>query len=144
MTDTAPTTNGVIRINYLTEFHHGDDAVLLTMDRTGLHQLQGALHTATNTGSSQLEHAGVVHEFHIQPAAADIELHPTRVTWQLDPTRAATIIDHLTSMGEQDHHACHQYVDDMHTPTDLLILSRDEYVDIIYPWEQPACYPLSG
>jgi len=26
----------------------------------------------------------------------------------------------------------------MHTPTDLLILSRDEYVDIIYPWEQPS------
>ena len=36
----------IIRINYLTEFHYGDDAVLLTMDRVGVHELQAALREA--------------------------------------------------------------------------------------------------
>lgn len=128
----------IIRINYLTEFHYGDDAVLLTMDRVGVHELQAALREATKTLSSRLEHAGVVHEFHIEPGTADIELHPTHVIWRLDPTRAEVIIEHLSSLGEGAQRPCHQYVDDMRTPTELLILSRDEYVDVIYPGQHPT------
>jgi len=85
-----------------------------------------------------LEHAGVVHEFHIESDAADIELQPTHVVWRLDQSRATEIIEDLTGLGDGEHRACHQYVDDMHSPAEVLILSRDEYVDVIYPWEQPA------
>lgn len=136
--NSQPPTLGIVRINYLTEFHYGDDAVLLTMDRTGVHDLRAMLRDAAQNGSSRLEHAGVIHEFNIEPGAADIELHPTYVTWRIDPTLAATIIEQLTSLMQGAHHRpCHQYVDNMHTPTDLLILSRDEYVDPTYPWTQP-------
>lgn len=127
----------IIRINYLSEFHYGDDAVLLTMDRAGVHELQAALRDAAQGGSSRLEHAGVLHEFRIEPGSADIELQPTHVIWRLDPARAAEIIGHLATLGEGEHHPGHQYVDDMRTPADVLILSRDEYVDVTYPWTQP-------
>jgi len=127
----------IIRINYLTEFHYGDDAILLTMDRAGVHALQASLREAAQGGNSRLENAGVVHEFRIEAGSADIELHPTHVTWRLDPTRAAVIIGHLATLGEGEHHPGHQYVDDLRAPAGVLILSRDEYVDVTYPWTQP-------
>lgn len=128
----------VIRVNYLTNFDNGDDVVLLTMDRAGVHEFQAALREAAQDGDSRLEHAGVVHEFHIEPDAADIELQPTHVVWRVDHARATEVIEDLASLGEGEHRACHQYVDDMRTPAEVLILSRDEYVDVIYPWQQPS------
>lgn len=128
----------VIRVNYLTNFHYGDDVVLLTMDRIGVHEFQGALRQAAHDSSSHLEHAGVVHDFHIEAGAADVELQPTHVVWRVDQAKAIEIIDALTGLGEGECRACHQYVDDMLTPAEVLILSRDEYVDVIYPWQQPA------
>lgn len=128
----------VIRANYLTNFHYGDSVVLLTMDREGVHEFHAALREAEVRGSSQLINGGVTHEFHIQPGAAHIELQPTHVVWRLDQTRATEIAQDLVSLGEGEHHAAHQYVDDMLAPTEVLILSRDEYVDVVYPWETPA------
>jgi len=127
----------VIRINYLANFHYGDDVVLLTMDRAGVFEFQAALRDAAQTGDARLEHAGVVHEFHIEADAADIELQPTRVVWRLDQSRATEIIEDLTGLEDGEHRPCHQYVDDMRTPAEVLILSRDEYVDVSYPWAQP-------
>ena len=128
----------VIRVNYLTNFHYGDDVVLLTMDRAGVHEFAAALREAAQNGASRLDHNSIVHEFHIEPGAADIELQPTHVVWRVDQARATEIIEDLTGLGEGVHRACHQYVDDMRTPVEVLILSRDEYVDVIYPWQQPV------
>jgi hypothetical protein len=128
----------VLRINYMTNFHYGDDVVLVTMDRHGLYELHAALLDATEHGASRLDHDGVVHEFRIEPGAADIELQPIHVVWKLDQTRATEIVEDLAVLGEGEHRACHQYVDDMKTPAEVLILSRDEYVDVIYPWQQPV------
>lgn len=127
----------VIRVNYLTNFHYGDDVVLLTMDRAGVYEFQAALRDAAQSGDSRLEHAGVVHEFHIEPGAGDIELQPAHVVWRVDQARATEIIEDLAGLAEGEHRACHQYVDDMLSPAEVLILSRDEYVDVIYPWQQP-------
>ena len=110
----------VLRINYMTKFHYGDDVVLVTMDRHGLYELHAALLDAIEHGASRLDHDGVVHEFRIEPGAADIELQPIHVVWKLDQTRATEIVE------------------DMKTPAEVLILSRDEYVDVIYPWQQPV------
>jgi hypothetical protein len=123
----------VVRINYLTGFHYGDDAVLLTMDRDGVHEFCAALSNAERQGNSRLRHSGVVHEFRIEPGAADIDLTPTHVVWRLDPDRAIDIIKDLSLLGEGEHHAAHQYVDGIHSPAEVLILSRDEYVDVVYP-----------
>lgn len=128
----------VLRVNYLTSFHYGDDVVLVTMDRSGVYELQAALRDATEHGTSRLEHDGVVHEFRIESGAADIDLQPTHVVWRVDPERATEIIEDLASLGEGEHRPCHQYVDDMLAPAEVLILSRDEYVDVIYQWQQPT------
>jgi hypothetical protein len=37
--------------------------------------------------------------------------------------------------GEQ--HAAHQYIDEMLSPAEVLILSLDEFVDVVYPWTEP-------
>jgi hypothetical protein len=55
----------VIRVNFLTEFYNGDDAVLLTFDGGGVDELKAALGDAVRDGSSQLEHDGVTQEFRV-------------------------------------------------------------------------------
>jgi hypothetical protein len=69
----------VIRVNFLTEFYYGDDAVLLTMDGAGVDQVRAALRDAEAHGSSRLTHDGVTHEFRIEVDAADLELEETHV-----------------------------------------------------------------
>jgi hypothetical protein len=79
----------VIRVNFLDDFHFGDDAVLLTMDGAGVDQVRAALSEAQRQGASRLEHDGVTHEFLIQADAADIALQQTHVGWRLDHAKAA-------------------------------------------------------
>ncbi|MGH3958653.1 hypothetical protein [Mycobacterium sp.] len=126
----------VIRINFLTEFYYGDDAVLLTMDGAGVDQFRAALSDADADGSSRLEHDGVTHEFRIEPGAADLDLEETHVVWRLDHVKAVEIINDLAVLSEKGRDG-HQYVD-ISTPAQTLVVSRDEYVDVVYPWLSPA------
>jgi hypothetical protein len=126
----------VIRVNFLPEFDYGDDAVLLTMDGAGVDTFRAALSDALDRGSSLLEHDGVTHEFRIQAGAADIDLEKTRVVWHLDPAKAREINDDL-EVSSRKGRAGHNYVD-MLTPAPTLVVSRDEYVDVIYPWVAPV------
>ncbi|WP_019972884.1 hypothetical protein [Mycobacterium sp. 141] len=93
--------------------------VLLNMDRAGVLEFAAVLRDAAQHGGSRLEHAGVVHEFRIEPGATDIDPGPTHVVWRVDQARATEIIEDLEGLGEGEHRACHRYV------------------DVIYPWEQP-------
>jgi len=126
----------VIRVNFLPEFHYGDDAVLLTMDGAGVDTFRIALSDAIEHGSSQLEHDGVTHEIQIESGAADIDLEKTRVGWHLDPAKAREINDDL-EISSRKGRAGHNYVD-MSTPAPTLVVSRDEYVDVVYPWIAPG------
>jgi hypothetical protein len=130
-----------IRVNFLPDFHYGDDAVLLTLDGGGVDELNKALRHADQQGSSRLEHDGVAHEFRIEPGAADIELNRTHVVWRLDQVKATEIIEDLAVLsgksGAGDPTSGHFYVD-MLTPAKTLVVSRDEYVDVIYPWQPPT------
>jgi hypothetical protein len=126
----------VIRVNFLPEFEYGYDAVLLTMDGAGVDTFRTALSDCLHRGSSLLEHDGVTHEFRIQPGAADIDLEKTHVVWRLDLAKAREIeldLDVLSNKGR----AGHNYVD-MSTPAPTLVVSRDEYVGVVYPWLAPA------
>jgi hypothetical protein len=116
----------IIRVGFVPEFDWGDDVVLLAMDSAGVDTFLATLNHAAQQGSSRLDHGGLIHEFFIEPgAAADIELHDDRVVWRLDHTKAAEIIEKLAALrAGRGHH----YVDDMSTPTETLVLSRDEYV----------------
>lgn len=120
----------VIRLNLMSEFYFGDDAVLLAMDGSGVDELRGALSETARTGHVVRAYGGITHEFTMTTAAADIDLTANRVCWRLDPTKAAEIIDHLTVLStprEGGNTAGHFYVD-LHAPAETLVVSRDEYV----------------
>lgn len=126
----------VIRVNFMPEFDYGDDAVLLTMDGAGVDSFRTVLSEAIEHGSSQLEHDGVRHVIQIRAGAADIDLEQTRVVWVLDPAKAREIADDL-EVSSRKGRAGHNYVD-MSTPAPTLVVSRDEYVDVVYPWIEPT------
>ncbi|OOK65335.1 hypothetical protein BZL29_7698 [Mycobacterium kansasii] len=128
-------TMNVIRVNYLPRFDYGHDAVLLTMDGPGVDTFRAALADASQHGASRLEHDGVTHEFVIRTGGADITLEPTHITWQLDPTKADEISLDLAVLSK-DGAPGHNYVD-MSTPAPTLVVSRDEYVAVTYPWISP-------
>lgn len=125
----------IIRVNYLPRFDYGHDAVLLTLDGPGLDTFRAALNDAIQRGASRLEHDSVTHEFVISAGAADITLEPTHVTWQLDPAKADEISLDLTVLNQKGR-AGHNYVD-MSTPAPTLVVSRDEYLAVTYPWIDP-------
>jgi hypothetical protein len=117
----------IIRAELAPEFK-GEDVVLLAMDGAGVATFLAALRDAQQRGTSQLEHDGVTHQFVLQAGAADVELEEDRVVWRLDHSKAAEIVEDLTAMSDDDRPA-HNYVD-ISTPTNTLVLSRDEYVSV--------------
>jgi hypothetical protein len=120
----------IIRVELAPEFR-GEDVVLLAMDGAGVTTFVTALRDAEQRGSSQLEHDGLTHQFVIQACAADIELGANRVVWRLDNAKAVEIVEDLTVMSNNDRPG-HNYVD-ISTPTNTLVLSRDEYVRVVPP-----------
>jgi hypothetical protein len=117
----------VVRAELARQFYFGDDAVLLVMDTDGVTTFLSALVRAQQQGASQLERGGTVHDFLIEPGAADIELHEDRVVWRLDHAKAAEIAELLTAMTQSTTGAGHYYVD-ISTPAETLVLSRNEHV----------------
>jgi hypothetical protein len=108
----------------LAEDFRGGDVVLLAADGPGLDTFAAALREAERRGSSRLEHDGVRHV--VRVGAAEVDLGDHEVCWQLDHAKAMEIIEYLASMSDGDR-PCHQYVD-ISSPTDTLVLSRDEYL----------------
>jgi hypothetical protein len=58
-------------------------------------------------------------------------LGENRVVWRLDHAKAAEIVEDLTVMSNNDRPG-HNYVE-ISTPTNTLVLSRDEYVRVVPP-----------
>ena len=91
------------------------------------------------TSPSRLLHDGVVQEIYIEPGAATIDPSPTRAVWRLDHAEAAEISDDLGALSaprDGGRTAGHFYVD-MISPAETLVISRDEYTDVVYPWVSP-------
>jgi hypothetical protein len=128
----------IIRVNFLPEFYFGDDAVLLTLDGDGVNEMKAAVLEAKDNRSSQLVHDGVVQEFYIEPGAAIVKLDHARVVWRLDTAKANEIADDLAALSapRDGRTAGHFYVD-MTSPAETLVISRDEYTDVVYPWVSP-------
>ncbi|WP_101948028.1 hypothetical protein [Mycobacterium sp. 3519A] len=120
----------IIRAELASEFR-GEAVVLLAMDGTGVSTFLTALKTAEQQGAFELEHGGITHQFVIQDDSADVELRDERMVWRLNQIKAAEIIDDLTVLNNNDG-PCHDYVD-ISSPTDTLVLSRDEYVHGVQP-----------
>ncbi|MCV7227062.1 hypothetical protein [Mycolicibacterium komossense] len=129
----------IVRVNFLPEFYLGEDAVLLTLDGSGVDEMKDAVEEARNNGSSRFVHDGVDQEFHIEPGAATVELSPSRVVWRLDQAKAAEISQDLVALGvprDSGRTAGHFYID-MTSPAETLVISRDEYTDVVYPGVTP-------
>ncbi len=127
-----------MRVNFMPEFYFGDDAVMLTLDGDGVADILAAISEAIRVGSSRLVHADVTQEFRIEPGAATIELSPSCISWRLDAAKAAEVAADLSVLNESDgHNPGHFYVD-ITAPADTLVISRDEYVDVVYPWISPG------
>ncbi|PND57134.1 hypothetical protein CRM90_13400 [Mycobacterium sp. ENV421] len=122
----------IVRVNFVPGFYLGDDAVLLTLDGSGVDLMKSAIDEARASSSSLLLHDGIRQEFVIEPGTAAIELQPTHVVWQFDTAKAAEIADNLAALGA----AGHFYVD-ITSPAETLLISRDEYTDVVYPWISP-------
>lgn len=118
---------GTIRVELADGFMLGDDVVLVAMDGDGVAVFASALEEARRRGTWRLRHGSVTHEFVIEPGRSDIELDEAWVVWRLDLAKAGELIDALNVLGHADSPG-HQYVDVL-TPTDTLVLSRDEYGD---------------
>jgi hypothetical protein len=116
----------VIRVKSVRQFN-GEDVVLVAADRAGLDTFTAALIEAQQHGSSLLQHRRRLHEFVIEPGAADIELNDDRVAWRLDPAKAREIIEKAKGLSGSGR-PCHHYVDDMSGPEPALVLSLDEYL----------------
>jgi hypothetical protein len=125
----------VFRVNFLDDFDYGDDAVLVTMDGAGVDTLRATIVEAINSGSSQLDYDSVTHIFQIESGAASIDLGPTRIVWHLDLSKAHELELDLEVLSN-DGQAGHNYID-ISAPAPTLVVSRDEYVDVVYPWIDP-------
>lgn len=127
----------VIYAELAEKLYMGDDAVLLAMDAAGVDTVLAVLTDATQKGSARLDHGATIHQFVIEPGAAEIEFRDGTVVWRLDAAVAAEIIELLTEM--HDHPGSgHHYVD-ISEPADLLVLSLNEYPLNLLPPE--AVYP---
>ncbi|WP_445167505.1 hypothetical protein ACTXG7_27525 [Mycolicibacterium sp. Dal123E01] len=121
-------------MNYLTNVHYGDPAVLLTLDHAGVKNFSAVLCRAEASGESDLRHDGVNHEFLIQPVSAEIDLTPTLVAWRLDQAKVTEILEFLESLRKPG--AGHHYID-IASPAETLVISCDEYVNAAFPWLEP-------
>jgi hypothetical protein len=117
----------VIRVELARQFYFGDDAVLLVMDTDGVMAFLSALIAAQQRGSGRLAGECMVHDFRIEPGAAEVEFHDDRVVWRLDHAKATEIIELLTAMTQSANDASHHYVD-ISTPAETLVLSCNEHV----------------
>ena len=122
----------VIRVKMIPKFSLGDDAVLLAADRKGMEAFERAL-SATARKENVPPHliaSGTSHEFHIGGADAWVQLEQGRVIWRLSEEKASEILDMLAPLNASTSPG-HQYID-IDSPTPMLILSKEEYLDA--PW----------
>lgn len=125
-----------VRMNYLPGFDNGYDAVLLTLDGIGVAVLLTTLREAIATGAARMETGGVTHDFAVSAdTAAALTLRPHHVMWQLDRATAEEIATGLNVLHDSGAPG-HLYVDLQH-PAPILVISRDEYVHVTYPWIDP-------
>lgn len=120
----------VIHAQLAPGFDSGHDAVLLAMDDAGVSDVLAAMTEAARHGSARLDHGATIHQFLLEPGAANVEFHDGTVVWRLDVVKAAEIIDLLTELDGPPSTG-HHYVEGMSTPAETIVFSRNEYLDML-------------
>jgi hypothetical protein len=118
----------------------GDPAILLNADQDGIRLFQSAVRSAHEDGEATFEFDGIKHQVVRQDGAADIELGPRTVIWRFDDAKLVEMLDLMVPMVNSNRPG-HQYVDDLRSPVEVLVLSHDEYEGALFD-DFPQLYPV--
>jgi hypothetical protein len=120
----------------------GDPAILLNTDQDGIRIFQSAVRRAHESGEATFEFDGIKHQVVREDGAADIELGPQTVLRRFDDAKLLEMLDLMMPMVNSNSLG-HQYVDDLKSPVELLVLSHDEYKGPLKYGEFSQLYPAS-
>ena len=118
----------------------GTPAILLNADRDGIRIFQSAVRSAHESGEATFEFDGIKHHLVRQDGAADLELGPQTVVWRFDDTKLVEMLDLIPPMVDTPGGG-HQYIDDLKSPVEVLVLSVDEYKGPLNYGEFSQLYP---
>lgn len=135
------TDMGTFRVGFFSDFDCGDDVVLVGADRDGMHIFQSAVRSAHDNGAASFEFDAIKHHVVRQDGAADIELGSQTVVWRFDDAKLVEMLNLIEPLVDTEGPG-HQYVDDLNSPAETLILSVDQYTDggpfAVFPHGEPV------
>jgi hypothetical protein len=128
------------RVGFFSDFDDGDAVVLIGADRDGMRTFQSAVRAAHDGGVASFELEEVKHRVVRQDGAADIELGSQNVVWRFDDSKLIEMLNLIEPLVDIIKPA-HNYVDDLNSPAETLILSVDEYTHggpfAVFPHGEP-------
>ena len=119
----------------------GVPAILVNADRDGMRMFQSAVRSAHEDGAASFEFDAIKHCIVRQHGSADIELESQTVMWRFDDTRLVEILNLIEPLVDSEKPG-HQYVDDLNSPVETLVLSVDEYTHAAPFGEFPQLSPV--
>ena len=105
----------------------GVPAILVNADRDGMRMFQSAVRSAHEDGAARFEFDGIKHYVVRQDGAADIDLGSQTVVWRFDDAKLVEMLNLIEPLIDIEKPA-HQYLDDLISPVETLVLSVDEYI----------------
>jgi hypothetical protein len=135
------TDMAIFRVGFFSEFDCGDDVVLVVADRDGMRIFQSAVRSAHDEGAASFEFDAIKHRIVRQDTAADIELGSQNVMWRFDDTKLIEMLNLIEPLVDIIKPG-HNYLDDLNSPAETLILSVDEYTHggpfAVFPHGEPV------
>ncbi|MFZ3306592.1 MAG: hypothetical protein WA622_23390 [Mycobacterium sp.] len=119
----------------------GVPAILVNADRDGMRIFQSAVQSAHEDGAATFESDAIKHHIVRRDGAADIELEPQTVVWRFDDARLVEMLNLIEPLVDIEKPG-HQYVDDLNSPVETLVLSVDEYTHAAPFGEFPQLLPV--
>jgi hypothetical protein len=104
----------------------GTPAILVNADRDGMRMFQSAVRSAHDDGAATFEFDAIKHYVMRQDGAADIELRSQTVAWRFDDAKLVELLNLIEPLVDIEKPA-HNYLDDLNSPVETLVLSVDEY-----------------
>jgi hypothetical protein len=104
----------------------GYPAILANADRDGMRMFKSAVRSAREDGAASFELDTIKHFVVRQDGAADIELRSQTVVWRFDDAKLAEMLNLIEPLVDIEK-AAHNYLDDLISPVETLVLSVDEY-----------------
>lgn len=104
----------------------GTPAILVNADQDGMRTFQSAVRSAHDCGGATFEFDAIKHYVMRQAGAADIELRSQTVVWRFDDAKLVELLNLIEPLVDIEQPA-HNYLDDLNSPVETLVLSVDEY-----------------